>query len=101
MPKYIIWNPDTGDIVYMGGKPFEPLTPKKQSLIDSGYEIKQVVIPARRELPSDNIEREYKDGKLEGKSDAEIEIIRATKAMEREKAEIIRLRQLKADLETV
>ena len=43
--KYVIYDPDTGDIAYMGGEPSEPLTPKKQALIDSGWEIKRVRTP--------------------------------------------------------
>ena len=99
--KYIIYDPDTGNVVYMGGRPAEPLTPKKQALVDSGYEIKRVVIPSRRELPSDLEFVRVKDGKLERKTDAEIAKIKASREKEEAEAEKDRLRQLKSDLETV
>ncbi len=99
--KYVIYNPDTGEIAYMGGKPSEPLTPKKQALIDSGWEVKRVRTTPRRDLSGDLAFLQIKNGKLEKKTDVEISAIEA----EREQAEADRhteyLKKLKAELASV
>ena len=82
--KYVIYDSDTGDIVYMGGKPSEPLTPKKQALIDSGWELKRVRTTPRRDLSGDLAFLQIKNGKLKKKTIPEINAIIA----EREQAEV-------------
>jgi hypothetical protein len=36
---YVIHNPTTGDIIYRGNKPKEPLTQKMQANLDGDYEL--------------------------------------------------------------
>ena len=99
--KYVIYNLDTGEIAYMGGEPQTPLTPKKQALIDSGWEIKRVRTTPRRELSGDLGFLQIKNGKLKKKSKADIDAVVAA----REQAETDRhtewLVNLKAELEAV
>ena len=99
--EYAIYDPNTGDIVYMGGKPSEPLTPKKQAFIDSGYELKRVKNLPRKDRGGELKFMRVRDGKLEKKTDVEISAIEA----EREQAEADRhtewLVNLKAELEAV
>lgn len=99
--KYIIYDPDTGEIVYMGGKPSEPLTPKKQALIDSGHRIKRIRSLPRKDHASDMAFMRYKNGRLEKKTVEEINSIDAKREQDSADRRIEWLRGLKSELETV
>ena len=99
--KYVIYDPDTGDIAYMGGKPSEPLTPKKQSLIDSGWELKRVRTASRRDLSGDLGFLQIKNGKLKKKSNADIDAVIAEREQVEADRHIEYLKKLKAELASV
>jgi hypothetical protein len=106
MPKYIIYHPVTEEVIYYGGKP--DMTPKKQSLIDDGWEIKRVT----NKVEGDLAFLRYEDGKLVKKNEEEIGKIeeeRNKSAKEQEAANILsslmsskeELIKLKAELEAL
>ncbi len=99
--KYVIYDPDTGEIGYMGGKPSEPLTLKKKFLIDSGWELKRVRSLPRKDRVSDLAFMRVKDGKLERKTVAEINAILAKKEQDEADRHTEWLKKLKGELASV
>ena len=100
MPKYIVCDPDSGEIVYYGGKLSKPLTPKKQSLIDGGYIIKRV--ENLRGEKAGAIEYMKWDGKkVVRKSDNELAAMKAKVDSDEAEARKEYLRKLKAELASV
>ena len=100
MPKYIIFNPDDGEIVYYGGKPSEPLTEKKQSLMDAGYRLKKV--ENFRGANSGRRDHMKWDGKkVVSKSDNELAAMKAKVDSDEAEARKEYLRKLKAELASV
>lgn len=100
MPKYIICDPDSGEIVYYGGKLSDPLTPKKQSLIDAGHIIKRV--ENLRGANAGVVEHMKWDGeKVVRKSDNELAAMKAKVDSDEAETRKEYLRKLKAELASV
>ena len=95
MSKTIIFNPTTGEVVYYGGRPKEPLTPKKQALLDGGFELVEV----EGDIPSSDRAYVRLDGtKLALKSRAEIDAINQEREDAQKEAGLLKLREQLAEL---